>query len=193
MMITADQHVANEFITPMTPRPSKQRFVLDNFETIGGEKTMLANWAGFTDTVMGGRSRAEFSDTKIMGKRCLRLAGHVTCQGGGGFAQIAAKPAGAQKFFDVSAFSGIEVLTLGNNQHYNIHIRTIDAGWYDQSYRTTFFAPARWQKHCFTWSDFEANGIDVPMDIGHIQRIGFLGWMRDFKMDLAIGEVAFFA
>ena len=173
-------------------KPRMRRLVLDDFEP-DGDGILESQWAGFTDRVMGGRSDGSFSQTSLLGKRCLRLTGDVTREGGGGFAQMAVRPGGPTGFFDLSAFAGLEVLAMGNNQHYNIHIRTADVAWYNQSYRATFFAPARWQKFCFAWSDFKPHGIDEPMDTSVIQRIGFLGWMREFRMDLAIGEVAFFA
>jgi hypothetical protein len=46
---------------------------------------------------------------------------------------------------DGSAYSGIELLVYGNNEHYNVHMLTADCGWYDQSYRLTFFGNPEWQ------------------------------------------------
>jgi len=106
---------------------------------------------------------------------------------------VAMHPANDRQFFDVSDYSGLQILVLGNNQKYNVHLRTADCKHYDQSYRKTFFAPARWERLCFTWSDFTPHGLTLPFNPQLLQRVGVLGWMRDFHMDLALGEVAYFA
>jgi hypothetical protein len=157
-----------------------------------GDDSLAADWVGITDQVMGGCSVSEVFEDNILGKGCLHVQGDVTCENGGGFVQVAMQPADDRQVFDVSSYAGVQILVLGNNQNYNLHLRTADCRRYDQSYRKTFFAPARWERLCFTWSDFTPNLIEVPFNPQMLQRVGFLGWMRDFHMDLALGEVAFF-
>jgi hypothetical protein len=175
----------------------QRRYVADDFETNLNAAThdhpLDADWAGFTDEIMGGRSTAEVYQDNILGKGCLHVQGDVTCEDGGGFVQVAMHPANDRQFFDVSDYAGLQILVLGNNQKYNVHLRTSDCRFHEQSYRKTFFAPARWERLCFTWSDFTPHGLAVPFNPQLLQRVGVLGWMRDFHMDLAIGEVAFFA
>jgi hypothetical protein len=95
--------------------------------------------------------------------------------------------------FDASAWQGLEFLVYGNNEDYNIHIRTADVRWYSQSYRATFFAKTAWQTIRMPWTAFAPNDIDAPLDTTRIQRVGLLGWMREFQADLAVAEVALFA
>jgi hypothetical protein len=174
-----------------------RRYVAADFEIKSNsdsrEDLGAAEWVGITDQVMGGCSTGDIFQDNILGKGCLHVQGNVTCEDGGGFVQVAMHPGDDRQVFDVSNYSGIQILVLGNNQNYNLHLRTADCRRYDQSYRKTFFAPARWERLCFAWSDFTPNHLEVPFNAQMLQRVGFLGWMREFHMDLAIGEVAFFA
>lgn len=148
------------------------------------------SWRGFTDRVMGGVSDADFGQSEIAGRRCARMAGRVTRDNGGGFVQMAMyfDPAS-----DASKYRGIELFVYGNDEDYNAHVRTADCGWHDESYRATFHAESRWQTVRLPWSAFEPNGINAPLDTSRLERIGLLGWMREFQADLAVGAIAFFA
>jgi hypothetical protein len=141
---------------------------------------------------MGGVSDAAFDRATVAGRRCVRLSGRVTRDSGGGFIQMALDLGTRGADFDASAYAGIEFLVHGNDEDYNVHIRTADCGWYDESYRATFRAESRWQRLRLAWSDFTANGVSVPLDPAHLQRIAFLGWMREFTADLALAEIALY-
>jgi len=149
-----------------------------------------ASWRGFTDRVMGGVSNAEFDSAEIDGRRCARMTGRVTRDNGGGFVQMALY---FNPTADLSDWAGVELLVHGNDEDYNMHIRTADCGWHDQSYRATFRATPRWQTIRLPWAMFEANGLTAPRDTTGIQRFGLLGWMRDFQADLAVGRVSLYA
>jgi len=148
------------------------------------------SWRGFTDRVMGGISDADFGQSEVGGVRCARMSGQVTRDQGGGFVQMA-------MYFDpdsdASAYRGIELSVYGNDEDYNAHVRTADCGWHDESYRATFRAEARWQTIRLPWESFKPNGLDAPLDIARLQRIGLLGWMREFQADLALGSIAYYA
>lgn len=175
----------------------QRRFVVDDFESrlnsAQAEHPLDAEWVAFTDQVMGGSSTAEVYQDNILGKGCLHVQGDVSCDNGGGFVQLAMQPANDRQYLDVSHYSGLQILVLGNNQKYNLHLMTADCVLHEQSYRKTFFAPARWERLCFAWSDFQPHGLAMPFNPQRLQRVGVLGWMREFHMDLALGEVAFFA
>lgn len=149
-------------------------------------------WRGFSDRVMGGVSDAEFSRATVAGRGCVRLSGRVTRDSGGGFIQMALDLGTRGADFDASGYAGVEILVHGNAEDYNVHVRTADCGWYDQSYRATFTAEAVWQRLRIAWSDFQANGVSVPLNVQHLQRIALLGWMRDFTADLALAEIALY-
>jgi hypothetical protein len=166
-----------------------ERLVLTDF---GPENEFLipgAQWRGFSDRVMGGVSSADFNRDRVDGRRCVRMTGDVTRDSGGGFIQMALYLDEA----DASPYSGIELLVYGNDEDYNLHIRTPDCGWHDESYRATFHAESRWQTIQVPWEAFEANSVTEKLDTSRIERIGLLGWMREFSADLAIGQIAVYS
>jgi hypothetical protein len=168
---------------------ASDRLVLSDF---GPEEELIipgASWRGFSDRVMGGVSNADFTRDDIDGRRCVRMTGDVTRDSGGGFIQIALYLDGA----DASPYRGIELLVYGNDEDYNVHIRTPDCGWHDESYRTTIHADARWQTIRIPWEAFSPNGVTATLDTSRLERIGLLGWMREFSADLAIGEIAVYS
>jgi Complex I intermediate-associated protein 30 (CIA30) len=177
--------------SPMTPEPA--RLVLSNFES---EQEIIlpgTRWRGFSDRVMGGVSDAEFTRATVAGRRCVRLTGHVTRDSGGGFIQMALDLGSRSADFDGSAYAGVEFLVYGNDEDYNVHVRTADCGWYDDSYRVTFHAEPRWQRVHMPWAGFKPNSVAVPLNPAHLQRIALLGWMREFTADLALAEVALYS
>jgi len=179
---------AESLARPLT-YADRDRLVLSDF---GGEQPFImpgARWRGFTDRVMGGVSDADFGASVVAGRRCARMAGTVTRDSGGGFIQMAMY----LDNFSAAEFSGIELFVYGNDEDYNLHIRTADCGWHDESYRATFRAESRWQTIRLPWEKFTPNSVAAPLDTSNLQRIGLLGWMRDFQADLAISEVAFYS
>jgi hypothetical protein len=138
------------------------RLVLSDFTPAEEYVLPGARWRGFTDRVMGGVSNADFNRDEVAGKRCVRMTGNVTRDNGGGFVQMALYLNGA----DLSNYRGLELLVHGNDEDYNAHIRTVDCGWHD--------------------------GVTVGLNTAEVERIGLLGWMRDFTADLAIAEIALY-
>ena len=168
------------------------RLVLDNF---ADEPTRRVGprWRGFSDRVMGGMSDGRLVRTTLAGRSCLRLTGFVTREGNGGFLQMALDLAPWPEDFDASRYRGIEILVYGNDEHYNMHLRTADVRWYDQSYRAAFHAAPEWQRLRLPWNAFKAHGLTAELDVQQLRRVGLLGWMREFKVDLALGEIALYA
>ena len=173
--------------------PAGFRLVLTDFQH--PEPIMIDDcaWRGFSDRVMGGVSNGNVEADVVDGRRCLRMTGRVTRESGGGFIQMAMYLGGRDGAFDASAYQGLEFLVHGNDEDYNIHIRTADVRWHSQSYRATVFAKPDWQTIRLPWSAFEPNQIDTPLDTTRILRVGMLGWMREFEADLSVAEVALYA
>ncbi len=169
----------------------ESKLVLSNF--VNGYMHPGAGWRGFSDRVMGGISNADLQAAAVDGKNCIRLTGNVTRESNGGFIQMAMYFGRSYDELDGSGYKGIELLVYGNNEDYNLHVRTSDCGWYDQSYRTTFFAEPRWQRMRFPWESFTGNSIDEPLDNARLQRIAILGWMREFQADVALAEIALYS
>lgn len=172
--------------------PAK-RLVLSDFR--GAEPAVIdkAGWRGFSDRVMGGVSDSEFAVEKVDGIACAHLTGRVTRDNGGGFVQMALDFGRGRAGFDASGYSGLELLIRGNDEDYNVHLRTAEVRWYDQSYRATIHVAPRWQTIRIPWTDFTPHGMDGPVDTSSLQRIGLLGWMREFEADLALAEIALYA
>ena len=172
---------------------AETRLVLSSFGV--GQESLLpdARWRGFSDRVMGGVSDATLVRANVAGKDCIRLSGRVTRDQGGGFIQMALDLGSRGADFDGSAYAGVDILVHGNDEDYNVHVRTADCGWYDQSYRATFRAEPRWQRLRIPWTGFTPNDLSVPLNPAKIQRIALLGWMREFAADVALAEVALYA
>ncbi len=151
-----------------------------------------SSWRGFSDRVMGGISDASFGGDNIAGKKCARMTGNVTRESNGGFIQMAMAFGRRDAQFDASGYDGLDILVYGNNEDYNVHIRTADCGWYDQSYRMTFFAKPEWQSIRIPFDEFEASGMKAPLDVSTISRIAILGWMREFKADISLAEISLY-
>ncbi len=166
-------------------------YVLDDFTDPNGYSALKTRWAGFTDRVMGGQSLGGAKFDTILGRRCIRLTGRVNTNGGG-FIQMAldVEPRGTP--FDARESQGLELDVWGNGEDYNCHIRTTDVRWYEQSYRATFKSSPQWTTVRLPWSDFVPHGLNVPLNLNGLQRIGLLGWMRDFEADIALGRIALF-
>lgn len=169
-----------------------QRLVLSNFEKEQEFILPDTRWRGFSDRVMGGVSDAAFYKDTVGSKRCIRLTGRVTRDNGGGFIQMALDMGSRDAAFDGSAYTGVEFLLYGNDEDYNVHIRTADCGWYDQSYRATSHIKPDWQRLRLPWTAFKPNGFDVPLNPARLQRIAVLGWMREFTADVALAEAALY-
>jgi len=176
----------------MTETENQER-VISDFRSGEPLSDVPGKWSGYSDRVMGGVSDAKFEPDVIDGLGCIRLRGRVTRDSGGGFIQMARYMGEGRSGFDASAYKGLEVMVYGNDEDYNIHIRTGDVRWYEQSYRATFKAKPAWQIIRLDWSDFVPNEIDAPIRTGALQRIGLLGWMREFQADLALARMAFYA
>ncbi len=169
------------------------RLILSRFAD--GENYVVpgGSWRGFSDRVMGGISNAELTGSRIDSKDCLRLTGNVTRESNGGFIQMALYFGRNYAEFDASEYKGIELLTYGNNEDYNVHVRTSDCGWHDESYRMTFFAKPEWQRQRIPWSEFLPSSVQQPLDNSKLQRIAILGWMREFQADVALAEIALYS
>jgi len=172
-------------------KPQK-RLILSDFAAPQPIVLDGARWRGFSDRVMGGISDATLAGDCVAGKGCARLTGNVTRESNGGFIQMALCFGANEAELDASEYSGVQLLVYGNNEDYNVHIRTADCGWYDQSYRYTFFAKPEWQYVRISWGDFVASSMRASLDSSTLRRIAILGWMREFEADISLAELALY-
>jgi hypothetical protein len=175
------------------PDSDSEHLVLTRFTGSSLDVLTEAGWRGFSDRVMGGISNASLEQDAVAGKNCLRLSGNVTTESNGGFIQMALYFGRNYAELDASDYAGIEVLLYGNDENYNVHVRTSDCGWHDESYRHTLFVPASWQRVRIPWQDFTANNINKPLDKSSLQRLALLGWMREFQADICLAEISLYS
>jgi hypothetical protein len=154
--------------------------------------TIGTNWQLFTDTVMGGVSKATMARETIEGRAAIRLRGNVSLENNGGFVQISLdfRPDGGP--IDASSWSGIEVDAFGNGEEYGVNLRTTDLTRPWQSYRQTFRATPHWGTVRLPFERFVPNRTDIPLEIHRLRRLGIIGIGREFFADISIGGVRFF-
>jgi hypothetical protein len=154
--------------------------------------TIGTSWQLVTDRVMGGVSDGTLVRETVSGRPALRMRGDVSLQNNGGFVQMALDLAPDGGVVDASAWAGIELDVIGNDEDYGIHLRTdaVERPW--QSYRQSFRAGASWRTVQLAFVDFVPHRIDVPLDVHRLRRIGLVAIGRAFTADLAVGGVRFF-
>jgi hypothetical protein len=148
-------------------------------------------WRFVADTVMGGVSSGSIDIDSHAGKKCLRLRGKVSTENNGGFVQMAL-PLSRNNIFDASAYDGIEFEVSGNNESYNIHLRTKGLWFPWQSYRASFIATPEWQTIRIPFSELEAYKTTQKFRKDELKRIGLVGIGRNFRADLCLGSIRFY-
>ena len=167
------------------------KLIIDD-RTSGDLNSNLGNqWRLISDQVMGGVSEGSLSTHSYKDKSCLRMRGDVSTDNNGGFVQIVLD-LDADKGFDASAYSGIEIEVAGNNESYNLHVRTTGLWLPWQSYRSSFTATEDWQTIRIPFSSIEAYRTSKKFRKDKLKRIGLVGIGRDFQADLCIASVNFY-
>jgi hypothetical protein len=178
------------FVMTFTHTASPAQALIDDRRT----DTLLASngktWRLVTDQVMGGVSQGSINPDRIAGRPCLRLSGSVSTQRKGGFIQLALDL--ANQSFDASAFDGIEISVYGNEEMYNLHLRTSGLWLPWQSYRTEFLATDHWQTVRAPFTALNPYRTHKGFDPRHLTRLGLLAIGREFDADLCVGEIRFY-
>ena len=167
------------------------RLVIDDRSSGSLDASAGSSWRMVADGVMGGISSGTLLPSSLDGHDCLRLQGDIRLENNGGFVQAALDiedtPAA-----DASGYTGIEIEVYGNDEAYNLHLRTRDLWFPWQSFRVTFDAPARWQTLQFPFSAFTAYRTTSSLDVSKLKRIGVVAIGRVFAADVCIGRVGFY-
>jgi hypothetical protein len=148
-------------------------------------------WRLITDGVMGGLSNGTLKRNTVDGRQCMHLRGDVSLKNNGGFIQ-AALDVGSTSAANASAYQGIMLEVYGNDEEYNLHLRSKDVWLPWQSYRASFVAPAKWQTVKLPFSAFSGYRIQKPLDLAQLKRIGIVAIGREFAADLCIGQLALY-
>ena len=149
-------------------------------------------WRIITDQVMGGVSSGQLKLDHYKNKDCLRMRGNVATDNYGGFVQMSL-PLSSDDTIDASAYTGIEMEVAGNNEIYNIHIRTSGLWMPWQSYRSSFRASDDWQTVRIPFTSMEAWRTTKKFRQDKLKRIGLVGIGRDFEADLCLSEIRFYS
>lgn len=145
-------------------------------------------WRLVTDQVMGGISNGELTLDEHKGRNCLRMLGDVSTENNGGFVQIALSLSEEDEF-DATDYTGIEIEASGNNEPYNIHIRTASLWFPWQSYRFTFQATTNWKIFRFPFTEIKPYKTSKRFQQHKLNRIGLVAIGREFKADLCVASV----
>lgn len=143
------------------------------------------NWVYFTDTVMGGVSKGNLELRQDKNESYYRLTGFVSKENNGGFIQFATGISGVPK----RKYEGIRIKVRGNNEKYELHIRTrlTPAPWQYYSYQ--FFATDDWQTIDLPLDSFIKSNFYQPKSFNatNIRSIGIvaIGKEYDAQIDLA--------
>jgi hypothetical protein len=166
--------------------------IIDALDQKHPRATIRTRWELIADRVMGGVSSGAMTREMVAGRSALRMQGDVSLENNGGFIQVALDLATAAAAVDASAWSGIEIDVLGNNERYNLHLRSADVVRPWQSYRADFIAAPDWRTIQLPFASFEAQRIDAPLDLTRLRRLGVVAVGRAFTADIAIGGLRFY-
>jgi hypothetical protein len=151
-------------------------------------RTLDLDWKFVSDTVMGGVSQGTISHTHIGGRKAAQLTGDVSLENNGGFLQIAADlaPTGS---LDASDWQGFVLDVLGNDETYEIRLKTEQLTQVWQSFRAPFVASHMWTTLTLPFSAFKPYRTEVDFDPSVLRRIGILAVGRAFSADVAISNL----
>ena len=165
--------------------------IIDDRRSGDMESVLGSSWRIFTDGVMGGVSSGELSADTVDGKACLRMRGNVRLENNGGFIQTALDVENT-KAADASAYTGFLLEVYGNNQEYNMHLRTSDVWLPWQSYRASYSATASWQTIRLPFTEFRGYRIGKQLDLTRLERISLVAIGRAFTAELCIAKLALY-
>jgi hypothetical protein len=175
----------------MVSAPAADTLLIDDFAVAGEPSRLGTHWRLVTDGVMGGVSAGGLSLGQIDGRRALCLRGEVRLENNGGFVQAALNLA-SEGDLDASAYSGIRLLVRGNDESYNLHLKTADLRLPWQSYRSSFQTGPEWREIRLPFDGLEPHRIGVPLDTGHLRSLGLVAIGRAFAAELCVAEVGLY-
>jgi hypothetical protein len=189
------RHVILAVLLVFTPTPllmaTQNDLIIDDRSTDDFHAVSGNAWYLVTDDVMGGVSKGQLSLDRVEGHPCLRMQGDVSLENNGGFIQIALELSDDILKY-VPNYSGVLLEAYGNDEQYNIHLRTKDIMLPWQSYRTTFTAAPEWKMLHLPFSEFTPYRIDKALDISRLKRIGIVAIGRAFHADLCIRKIGLY-
>ena len=166
--------------------------VIDTLDHAHPRATIGTRWELIADGVMGGVSSGAVARETIAGRPALRMQGTVSLDNNGGFIQVALDLAPDGGAIDASPWTGVEIDVFGNNERYNLHLRTADVVRPWQSYRAEFTATPAWRTVQVPFAAFQPHRLEAPLDLTGLRRLGVVAIGRAFAVDIAIGGLRFY-
>ena len=155
--------------------------IIDNLEN-----SKNRNWVYFTDTVMGGVSQGKLAFMNENGENFYRMTGNVSTENNGGFIQFAT---GIEKID--KNFEGIKLRVRGNNENYQLHLRTkyTPAPW--QYYSAEFNVTNEWKEVIIPFPTFKKSNFYQPgkFKSSNIKSIGIVAIGKDFEAEIDLGRI----
>jgi hypothetical protein len=179
------------FILSGTAVMADKLLIIDDRRSGSLESTLGTSWRLITDGVMGGVSRGTLTLETIDQRDCIRMQGDVRLENNGGFVQVALDIGGTAAA-DASPYHGIVMDVYGNDEAYNLHLRSDDLWLPWQSYRATFQASPRWQTVQLPFAEFSPYKTRRALDTTGLERIGLVAIGRAFTADLCIGRLGLY-
>jgi len=163
-------------------------FALQESDTVAPADAAASRWRLFTDTVMGGVSSGDVLVDEVAGRRCLHIQGRVRLENNGGFVQIATD-LGRDEQRAMVAYDGLALDVYGNDETYNVHLRTEGMRYPWQSYRASYIAGPDWQTVLLPFAEFEPYRVEGELNPAQVRRIGLVAIGRAFDADFCIASV----
>ena len=141
---------------------------------------------------MGGVSRGSVTSERVLGRNATRLRGQVSLENNGGFIQMTLDLNDIASQVDFSGWMGIEIDVVGNEETYDLRLRTntLTKPW--QSFRATFSASRQWKVVPILFTDIKPHRTDIEFNPSQLSRIGILAIGRVFNADIAVSAVRFY-
>ena len=170
-------------------------YATEIIDDLGHIAPMAANgngWKLVSDRVMGGVSDGVMRREVVDGRDAIRMLGGVSLENNGGFLQVALDLGDASGDVDARQWDGIQLDVFGNDQIYNLHLRTSDIRRPWESYRQSFSSAAQWATIQLPFSRFAPHRTELPLNMARLRRIGVVAIGRKFEADIAIADMRFY-
>ena len=166
---------------------NSETMIIDNLTPEKNQK-----WVFFTDRVMGGVSSGKLEIGSEDGSKFYRMTGNVSTANNGGFIQFQADLSNISNTEEV--FNGIKIKVRGNNENYQIFIRTNLTVLPWQYYSSEFYATSQWKEIKLPFSSFKRSNFYQPKNINNtdIRTLGIVAYGKDYSADLNVGLIEFY-
>ena len=160
-----------------------------NLLSIYDAQQNTSRWQTADDRVMGGLSVAQIVADTRGGQSCFCLSGRVSLENRGGFVQMKWS---FEPEMDAGQFTGVYVDVMGNNESYNVHLRTRQLWLPWQSFRASFTAIPQWERIYLPFTQFENYSTFSTLDPVGIRKLAIVAIGREFNSDVCVKGFGFY-